>query len=94
MLRDEWLGERVVFVYIPRSLLRAAVVSPSLVVLRDLAPLMARPFGEVVSAWRPTTWLVGRAQAPQLLVDLGLAAERIDPVLAEVDRALDPARGG
>lgn len=48
VLRDEWLGQPVVFVYVPRHLLRAAVVSPSLVVLRDLTPLMARPVGEVV----------------------------------------------
>jgi hypothetical protein len=92
-LRDVWLGQPVAFVYVPRHLLRAAVISPSLVVLRDLAPLMARPFGEVVSAWGSTTWLVSRAQAPQLLADLGLAAELIEEVLAEIDHVLAaPAR--
>jgi len=88
VLRDEWLGQPVAFVYVPRQLLRAAVVSPSLVVVRDLAPLMARPFGEVVSAWGPTTWLVSREQAPQLLTDVGLSAELISRVLVEVDSVL------
>jgi hypothetical protein len=39
VLRDTWLGLPVAFVYIPRHLLPAALVSPSLAVLRDLAPL-------------------------------------------------------
>jgi hypothetical protein len=63
-------------------------VSPSLVVLRDLAPLMARPFGEVVSAWGPTTWLVSRAQTPQLLADLGAGTALIERLLVEIERVL------
>jgi hypothetical protein len=93
VLRDEWLGHPVAFVYVPRALLRAAVVSPSLIVLRDLTPLMARPHGEVLSAWGPTTWLVSRNSTPQLLTDLGLPAELIPQVLVDVDRALAASAG-
>ena len=63
--------------------------------LRALAPLMARPFGEMVSEWGPTTWLGSREQAPQLLTDVGLSAELISRVLVEVDSVLaPPARQG
>jgi hypothetical protein len=64
------------------------VVSSSLVVVRDLAPLMARPFGDVVSAWSPTTFLVSLPQAQQLLSDLRVSAELTDEVLTAIDRIL------
>jgi hypothetical protein len=95
VLRDTWLGLPVAFVYIPRHLLPAALVSPSLAVLQDLTPLLERPYGEVVSAWGPTTWLVSRDHAPRLLADLGAGATLVERLLVEIDRVVAaPMRRG
>jgi hypothetical protein len=93
VVADTWHGVLVAYCYVPKHLLPAALVSPSLVVLPSWAPLMARPFGQVVSQWGPTTWVVDRAQAPQLLADLGADAALIAQVLADVQRVLAGPEG-
>jgi hypothetical protein len=88
VLRDEWLGERIAYVFLPAHCLRASVVSQAAVVVADMRALAGRPYGDVAGVWGWRSWLIGRGQAPGLLVDLGLAAGLIEQVLAEVDRVL------